>query len=50
MKSWKDTIIEDQNITIKRLVLELSERIDYERKLIEIIKQLQGEQDESKIN
>ena len=50
MKSWKDMIIEDQNITIKRLVLELSERIDYERKLIEIIKQLQGEQDESKIN
>ena len=50
MKSWKDTIIEDQNITITRLVLELGERIDYERKLIEIIKQLQGEQDESKIN
>ena len=50
MKSWKDTIIEDQNITIKRLVLELGERIDYERKLMEIIKQLQGEQDESKIN
>ena len=48
LKDWKDRIIEDQMRTITRLNQELSERIDFERKLIEIIRKLQGEEDESK--
>ena len=50
LKDWKDRIIEDQMRTIERLVQELGERMDYERKLVEIIRKLNGDTDESKIN
>ena len=43
MKNWKDLIIEDQIKTIQRLNVELSERIEFEKQLIEIIRKFQGE-------
>lgn len=46
LKDWKDRIIEDQMRSIARLNQELSERIDFERKLIEIIRKLNGDSDE----
>lgn len=46
LKDWKDRIIEDQMRSITRLNQELSERIDFERKLIEIIRKLNGDSDE----
>lgn len=46
LKDWKDRIIEDQMRSITRLSQELSERIDFERKLIEIIRKLNGDSDE----
>lgn len=46
LKDWKDRIIEDQMRTVTRLNQELSERIDFERKLIEIIRKLNGDSDE----
>ena len=43
MKNWKDLIIEDQIETIQRLNAELSERIEFEKRLIEIIRKFQGD-------
>ena len=50
LKDWKDRIIEDQMRTLERLTQELGERMDFERKLIEKIRELNGDTDESKIN
>ena len=43
MKNWRDLIIEDQLKTIERLNESLKDRIEFESKLIEIIKKLQGD-------